>query len=265
MKITIIGCGKMGGAISKALSKDDRYTLSIYDSNPNAVMPENAKRLESIEESKDSDMTLIAIKPQFITDSFLESIKGNRGNAYISIAAGIPLELLSKAFPGARISRFMPNIGAEVRKSVTAVAFNEEAGKDSKWQESVMEIASSFGSAFKLAESSFSAFIGISGSFIAYALEFIHESAMAGVEAGIPYATSTEIVSDTILSAIGLLKATGRKPSDMIPDVCSAAGTTIEGMRALAENNFAGAIYQAVSRTAEKSIELEEKAKAKIK
>ena len=265
MDITIVGCGKMGGAISKALSRDSRYNISIYDSNPDAVIPENARRLESIEESRKSDITLIAIKPQFITDGFLESISGNKGSAYISIAAGIPLELLTRALPGSRIARFMPNIGAEVGKSVTAVAFNEEAQKDGKWQEEIMEIASSFGSAFKLAESSFSAFIGISGSFIAYALEFIHESAMAGVEAGIPYATSTEIVSDTILSAISLLKSTGRKPSDMIPDVCSAAGTTIEGMRALAENNFAGAVYQAVSRTAEKSIELEEKAKAKLR
>ena len=265
MDITIVGCGKMGGAIAKALSRDKRYNLSIYDSNPDAVIPENAARLDSIEQSRDADITLIAIKPQFITDGFLESIRGNRGSSYISIAAGIPLELLSRALPGAKVSRFMPNIGAEVGKSVTAVAFNEEASKDAEWQEVIMGIASSFGSAFRLAESSFSAFIGISGSFIAYALEFIHESAMAGVEAGIPYSTSTEIVSDTILSAISLLKSTGRKPSDMIPDVCSAAGTTIEGMRALAENNFAGAIYQAVSRTSEKSVELEEKAKAKIK
>ena len=42
--------------------------------------------------------------------------------------------------------------------------------------------------------------------------------------------------------------------------VCSAAGTTIEGVKALSDNGFGSALMKAVLAASEKSIELEAKA-----
>ena len=271
-KITIVGCGNMGGAIARALAAEADIRLSIHDPYKEEL-PEGALRDDDLSSVKDADIVIIAVKPQWITKEFLSSLYEEKnlslylhgkGPAFISIAAGIPLEVLSKAFPHAKVARFMPNIAASAKKSVTAVAFNEEGKKDEAFRKDVMDVAESFGSAFELSESQFGAFIGISGSLIAYALEFVNQSAMGGVNAGIPYPTAAKIVADTLESAAALLRETGKTPAELIPNVCSAAGTTIEGMRALADGGFASALSDAVMRTAEKSDELENNAKERL-
>ena len=126
-----------------------------------------------------------------------------------------------------------------------------------------MEVANSIGSAFILPEKSFSAFIGASGSLIAFALEFIRASAMGAVNMGIPYKEAEKIVSDTVASALTLLKD-GKNAGEVIPSICSASGTTIRGMEALEENGFANALYKAVKASAERSDELEIDSKERL-
>ena len=116
---------------------------------------------------------------------------------------------------------------------------------------------------FILPEKSFSAFIGASGSLIAFALEFIRASAMGAVNMGIPYKMAENIVKDTVESAITLL-GSGRSAGDVIPEICSAAGTTIKGMEMLAENGFENALYKAVKASAERSDEIERESKERL-
>ena len=63
-----------------------------------------------------------------------------------------------------------------------------------------------------------------------------------------------------MLSAARLQKATGASAADLETMVCSAKGTTIEGVKALADGNFANAVINAVSAAARRSEELEKKA-----
>ena len=156
------------------------------------------------------------------------------------------------------IARFMPNIAARARKAVTAIAFCESADED--FRTSAFEIASSFGSAFILRESLFPAFIGLSGSGIAYVFQFIHALAMGAVEQGIPYSRAVEIAADTMESAYALVKDTGRNPVELASMVCSAAGTTIKGMNTLSGNGFDNAVVKAVEAATLRSIELEKTA-----
>ena len=84
--------------------------------------------------------------------------------------------------------------------------------------------------------------------------------AMGGVKEGIPYAKSLSIIADTMLSAATLQKESGKNAIDLEAMVCSAKGTTIEGVAKLAEGGFASAVQNAVSAAAERSRELEKKA-----
>ncbi|MBQ2259211.1 MAG: pyrroline-5-carboxylate reductase, partial [Spirochaetales bacterium] len=146
---------------------------------------------------------------------------------------------------------------ARTKKAVTAVAFSLSMENSDK--KLAMDIANSFGSAFELEEKLFSAFIGISGSAIAYVFEMIHQIAMGGVREGIAYPKSLEIVRDTFESATSLLKESGLGAVELETMVCSAGGTTIEGVKALEDGNLGATLINAVSAAAEKSRKMEAK------
>lgn len=249
-RLAIIGLGNMGGSIARALGESGEFELHFFDLDKSRMEDLEGRIAESLEDAVDrAEVVLIAIKPQFITSEFLRSID-RKDRKYISIAAGVTLSRLEKGLSSANICRFMPNLAASKKKAVTAMCFKNGASQDFKVLAG--RIAESFGSAFELDESQFSAFIGISGSLIAFALEFIHSSAMAGVREGIPYPRAMEIVRDTMNSATALLEE-GECPASIIPKVCSASGTTIEGMLSLDEYGFSNAIEKAVRNTTERS------------
>ena len=261
-RISVIGTGNMGGAFAEALSRVEGIELCLYDSYAPCAQKiadgkDNVKVLASMEEAAGSDIVIIAVKPQVLL-SIYGQLAALKPGFFISIAAGVTLEKLRKNLGTDKIARFMPNIAAKVGCAVTAVAYSPAL--DDSRKEKAMAVAKSVGSAFELDENLFAAFIGISGSGIAYMFELMHQMAMGGVKEGIPYPKALSIVADTMLSAASLQKATGTSAADLETMVCSAKGTTIEGVKALADGGFANAVINAVSAAARRSEELEKKA-----
>lgn len=262
IRISVIGTGNMGGAFSEALSSNNRIALCVYDSNRScaeeiAYDKDNVEVLDSMEQAKGSDIVVIAVKPQ-VLPLIWNDLAALEPGFFISIAAGVTLEKLTENLRTDKVVRFMPNIAAKVGHAVTAVACSPAISEKEK--KLAMGVALSVGSAFELDEKLFSAFIGISGSGIAYMFELMHQMAMGGVREGIPYPKALSIVADTMLSAAHLQKATGRNAVELETMVCSAKGTTIEGIAALTEGGFGAAVINAVSAAAGKSEELEKKA-----
>ena len=260
-RITVIGTGNMGGAFAESLSRNTGIDLSVFDSyRPCADKVAEGKLirvLDCMSDAKGSDAIIIAVKPQVLPEIY-QQLADLKPDFYISIAAGVTLEKLQKNLKTDKVIRFMPNIAAKVGKAVTAVAFTDSVTEEQK--KLALTVATSVGSAFELEENLFSAFIGISGSGIAYMFDLMHNMAMGGVKEGIPYAKSLSIIADTMLSAATLQKESGKNAIDLEAMVCSAKGTTIEGVAKLAEGGFASAVQNAVSAAAERSRELEKKA-----
>ncbi|MFA6689410.1 MAG: pyrroline-5-carboxylate reductase [Sphaerochaetaceae bacterium] len=264
-KIGFIGCGNMGGAIATSLSKLSDWAVMLHDSDAakaNALAQTLsvpiAGGLKDLVQN--NQILLIAVKPQVLPTLYRElRTAGAKDRRWISIAAGVPLDILKKELETEQVVRFMPNIAATVGKAVTAVAASH--GAEPSFVEAAFEIARSCGSAFPLAEKDFPAFIGISGSAIAYAFQFFHALAMGGVDEGIPYPTALEIARDTCVSAASLQESTGKGAVELATMVCSAGGTTIQGMKALAEGRFDATVMDAVSAAARKSRSMEEAAR----
>ena len=262
ISITIVGAGNMGGAIATALSENGRYNVSIYDKYIESAKKVAGNRriniIESFDKISSPDVLLIAVKPQ-VLPSLYSSLKSIKPKLFISIAAGVSLntlkENISKEIP---IVRYMPNIAAKTKNAVTAIALPSDIDNTNK--SIAMDIASSFGSAFELDEKLFPAFIGISGSAIAYVFEFLHQLAMGGVREGIPYNKALEIARDTLISATSIQKETKLGAIELETMVCSAGGTTVEGIKALDEGCFSNTVINAVSAAANKSRELEKRA-----
>lgn len=259
--IGIIGCGNMGGAIAEALQDSGLWSVSVYDNDRDRLASfceEHgcSAKATLAELISNSPLTLIAVKPQILPSLYPELKKNSsKETGWISIAAGVSLEVLSSELGSTHVVRFMPNIAAQQKKAVTAVASHKECPPDLAAE--ALGIAQTFGSAFSLPESQFAAFIGISGSAIAFVFQFLHALAMGGVQEGIPYPMALAIANDTAISATTLLEASGKNPVELATMVCSAGGTTIEGMKALAEGKLDATIMQAVSAAAGKSRTLE--------
>jgi pyrroline-5-carboxylate reductase len=262
-RIGFLGCGNMGSAIARALSlKFDSVKLFFYDTDnkKSSVLAEelSGKVLNTaVEVVTQTDITILAVKPQILPSIYPILAAAKKDHQFISIAAGVTIETLCSGLNSKKIVRFMPNIAASVSSAVTAVAVSPES--DIEFVHKAQEIAEACGTYYPLDESLFPAFIGISGSAIAFFYQFLHAVAMGGTLEGIPYPQSISIASETFSGALDLMKKTGTKPQELITSVSSAAGTTIEGLLALENGGFNAAVMQAVRAASQKAVYLEEK------
>ena len=257
-----IGCGNMGGAIIRSVAPAKKWHVLVHD-----VLEETARALASEtgaeyapldELLKASDIVVLAVKPQILPDLYA-TLRKHTGKQWISMAAGISLETLAVQLHTENVVRIMPNIAAADKKAVTAVTPHPNA--DKTLIDTTMEFANLFGAAHRIDEKHFAAFIGVSGSAIATTFSFLHGIAMGGVHEGLPYATALALISDTVESATSLVRESKKHPEELLTQVCSPGGLTIETMQVLYENGFMGILMESVEAASQKALELELKAK----
>ena len=137
-KIGIIGCGNMGGAIlygalkSGVLPKENAY---VYDLNP-AMMKKArgwgvnlAKNDEDV--CKNSDIVLLAVKPQNAAEALAQCKDALDGKAMMSIVAGVTVERLRAMINGSlRILRIMPNTPAMVFEGAFALCSDNDFSEE---------------------------------------------------------------------------------------------------------------------------------------
>ena len=145
---------------------------------------------------------------------------------------------------GVYIARAMPNIAASIGASATALCFDAGFGEAKK--ETVREIIAKIGKIYEIDEAGFAAFTGIAGSLPAYACAFIEAAADAGVRGGLPRQLCYDAVCAAIEGTARLIQS-GKHPAALKDEVCSPAGTTIEGLAALEKGGFRGALMDAVA------------------
>lgn len=268
MRIGFIGCGNMGGAVASALCEHEGYDVHVFDVNEDfcksfcqtsgAVHEPSLKALFNACEA-----LVIAVKPQVLAGLYPTfRTLGSARRKWISLAAGVPLEVLSSNLETHDIVRFMSNLAARSKAAVTAVC--SCASCDMVFAQQAQELAGLFGEAFYLEERLFGAFIGVSASGIAYVLEMVHAMAMGATDQGIAYPAAVKMASATLKSAAALIESDDQGPAALMTRVCSAAGTTIKGMKALSDGGFDACVQNAVIKASERAIELERKAKESL-
>ncbi|MBQ7729555.1 MAG: NAD(P)-binding domain-containing protein, partial [Spirochaetales bacterium] len=142
-RISVIGAGNMGGAFAEALSKRKDISLCIYDScrpcaDKIAGTKANVTVLDSMDQARGSDVVVIAVKPQVLPQIY-DQLSALKPGFFISIAAGVTLEKLTKNLTSEKVVRFMPNIAAKIGHAVTAVAYSPALSSDER--KTAMDIA----------------------------------------------------------------------------------------------------------------------------
>jgi pyrroline-5-carboxylate reductase len=203
---------------------------------------------------RDSDITVLSVKPQDFA-VFTAGAKGaGRGKAVISILAGRKIQTVSESLGTDQVARFMPTLAAVKGSSMVGVSFHADAAP--RMREEVLELARALGTALEIPEKLMSAMTGVSGSGLAFVFQFVHAMAQGGVAAGFDYRTALAIAVAGLEGAASLLKD-GIHPMELASRVTSPAGTTIQGVRALEKAGFTAAVMEAVEAAARKAADFE--------
>jgi len=96
----------------------------------------------------------------------------------------------------------------------------------------------------------------ISGSGPAYIFYVVEAMIEAGVVLGLPRATATELVVQTLFGAATMLKETGEHPTVLRERVSSPGGTTVAALRQLDDHKVRAAFITAMEAAAWRSHEL---------
>jgi pyrroline-5-carboxylate reductase len=173
----------------------------------------------------------------------------------VTMAAGTSreklLNLLGLALP---VIRIMPNTPASIGQGM--ILYSPGADVTGAETETFVEAMAGAGRFLKLEERLIDAGSALSGSGPAFVDLFLEALADGGVACGLPRKQAVELAAQTVLGSAALCLETGKHPGELKDAVCSPGGTTIQGVRALEERGFRGAVIEAVIRTYEKNLKL---------
>jgi pyrroline-5-carboxylate reductase len=264
-KVGFIGAGNMASALVKGLLAAGRYApgdLVVSDAAPEARRRvQRVFRVEALADNAEvvrrARVVVLAVKPQVMGD-VLATIRPAVGpnRLVVSIAAGIPLARLEAGLgAGARVVRVMPNTPALLGKGMSvAVAGTHATDRDLR---ATVRLFEAVGEAVAVdREELMDAVTALSGSGPAFVYAFAEHLIAGGVAIGLDASLATRLAFATLDGASAMLRAGDRSPRELREMVSSPGGTTLAGLAALAEHDFAGAITAALTAAAARSREL---------
>ena len=139
-KLAIVGGGKMGEALVTGLiqsgwaSPDEIVVSEIHEERREHLAKEHGIHVtgDTAEAVGSAGAVLLAVKPQDI-DEVLRAMSGvvRPGQLVMSIAAGIPIEVIERHLAGGvPVVRAMPNTPALLREGAAAIAAGSHASAD---------------------------------------------------------------------------------------------------------------------------------------
>jgi pyrroline-5-carboxylate reductase len=211
----IFGAGVMGETLVSGLIRSGRAPgdLVVTGRTPDKVnalaQRYGVRALPNAEAAESADTLVLCVKPQDMT-GLLHELRNHvaAGNTVISLAAGITTELLESHLPdGTSVVRVMPNTPALVDQGMSAISPGRHCTEEHLAEAEAL--LSSCGKVVRLPEKHLDAVTAISGSGPAYIFYVVEAMIEAGVVLGLPRATSTELVVQTLYGAATMLKETG--------------------------------------------------------
>lgn len=262
--IGIIGCGNMGEALLKGLSRVVEKSTKLMVSEADLARKDYIQTTYKIIVSPDnhyllkySDAVIIAVKPQDIDALIKNEICCDLSNnkLLISIAAGIMTKHIERITgEEVRVIRAMPNMPSLIGEGITGICAGSSATAAD--MELARDIFSTIGSVVEVKEPMMDAVTAISGSgpaYFFYLVEALVESARA---LGLDEKTSRELVERTALGSIKLMLASREDPAMLRKKVTSKGGTTEAAFKVFESKKFLSIVKEATKAACKRSKEL---------
>ncbi|MBN2165571.1 MAG: pyrroline-5-carboxylate reductase [Marinilabiliaceae bacterium] len=253
LKITIIGGGNLGSAISRGLVNSKAIDPSQLTVSDNQLKQLEALKLLGVNVTNDNksavvnaDIVMLAVKPWFVETVMIDianSLDVDK-TIFITLAAGVSSKTIQE-LSGNSITVFavMPNTAIAVGESMTCVS-SRNASKEQ--EQLVLSLFGSMGKAILISESSMGAATALASCGTAYALRYIHAAAQAGIEIGFNAEVATQIVAQVVKGASEIILKNGSHPEVEIDKVTTPGGITINGLNAMEHAGFSSSVISGV-------------------
>lgn len=287
MKWALIGVGNIGTAILEGWIRAGHQAEDVFISENTRAEEDAVKEKYGVSilldpsQLADCELILFAVKPQDLPRIMANlALYIAKTTLVVSIAAGIELSLLMEMLVTSKFSaesfhltsaeqakdhscskissaaehpilRALPNLPAKVGAGISVVVANKYVNQDQLKQ--AKSIFQNLGLVMELPEENFAAVTALSGSGPAFVAVFIEALADAAVYAGLHSEAANLLAIQTLLGTSKLLLESKTPPAILKNQVCTAAGTSIYGIRALEKSGFRAGIFDAVIAASERT------------
>lgn len=259
MKYGFIGCGNMGGAIARGLSKSTKNIMVSDRSGKGRALAAELGILygDNATVAESCNVIFLGVKPHMMKDVLppLRPILKAKKPLLVSMAAGLTMQtietLAGLALP---VIRIMPNTPTAIGKGVIPYCDNQWVTEEMlrPWIADMQPC----GLVDRLEEKLMDGVSALSGSGPAYLYMLLEALADGAVACGIPREKALDYAAMTMAGAAEMYLQTHIHPGALKDAVCSPGGSTIQGVRALEQKGFRGAVMDCVMAAYQKNKEL---------
>jgi pyrroline-5-carboxylate reductase len=248
--VSVIGCGHMGSALVRGLSRTDAHRVTACDLDTSAleaVEPYCAETTTDIAAAADADVVFVAVKPKVIA-AVLGDLDLPADATLVTIAAGVPRAFV-QSHTDATVVRIMPNLAAETGTMAAAVAWDAP-------DDDVAALLDALGEWVVIDETEMDVATALNGSGPAFVYYLVGAMRKAAVAEGLDPDAAETLAAQTFKGAAETVMRSDESIEDLIDAVATEGGTTIEGMDVLWESDVESVMAETLGAAADRSREL---------
>ncbi len=260
-RLGFIGVGNMGGALARAASKSTKQILLCdHDAGKAAELARyiGCEFADSRSVANECQYVFLGVKPQImgeVLEEIKKSLEKRPDIVLVSMAAGLSIATIRRMAGGDyKVIRIMPNMPASVGEGEILYTTSENVSKVEIG--TFLNLMKHAGQLTGMDESLMDAGCALSGCGPAFVYKFIRALAQGGTDAGLDGETALSLAVQTVKGAAKLLESSSQDPDQLIANVCSPGGSTIEGVKVLDEKGMEEAVVEAITASYKRNIEL---------
>ncbi len=263
-RIAFIGSGEMAEAMIKGLLREKLITADrIVAAGPRPERGQALAERYGIEWTADNraaaqgrDVVILSVKPQVMAH-VLPDLHGAVGSGafILSIAAGMPIRIISDGLAHAAVVRAMPNTPAQIGEGITVwTATGEVTSEQLNQAETIL---GALGEVVRLDDENYlDMATALSGTGPAYVLLFMEAMIDAGVHLGFSRRLSQQLVMQTMHGTVEYARQSPRHPATLRNEVTSPGGTSAEALYQLEKGGLRTVVSRAIWAAYQRSVTL---------
>jgi pyrroline-5-carboxylate reductase len=264
-RVALIGAGVMAEVIAAGLLRSklvppENILVSHY-------RPDRLQQLgttlgvqaytDNREAYENSDLAVLCVRPQAmpgVLTEIHEAVTPDR--LLISIAAGLPVRFYESRLPaGIPFIRAMPTFFGQIKLGTTGLSLNRDTTAEH------LALASRlFGTVSEnvivLPEAEMDAFTTFGSTTTAAVYMLLDALITAGSLVGLRHQASHARAIEQVIAAARNVEATEKPPGQLMEELCTPGGVTVEGVKVLEERAVRGAAIDGVLAAMKRAVEL---------
>ena len=263
IQLSFLGNGNMASALISKLSQIDKFSIRVIGRDIAKLnkLQEAHKNINILTydelESIENDNIILCVKPNNLNDIHQKLDGKGRATNTISVLAGVELNSLKQNINSKFYARVMPNVGAKIAKSTTAIYADNDS-----LSALCVQIFEYVGSCVVLgSDDDIDIATGVVGSAPAFLCEVFEGICKEAINLGLDSTKSKELTNGLFASFSALISQPNTTPQGLKDAITSPNGTTYAGLKSLEANKAQEIFKQAIKSAYDRAKELQEQSK----